>query len=670
MNHGLARIAHGLLDYPSLRPEQLQPAFLSIRDANVAALEQIIEHSDPAPGWDSLVLAVEQLDQRLEDLLHMLVPLVYESQAWAVEVDACNQLLLDWARYKHEHSRLYEAYQRLDPAQLDDERQAVLKLILRAFRHAGHGLGAGARKQLHTTEQAIVGLEQQFMSNLIQTREAWTCLVPHEARLAGLPGVERDRLAVKAAAQGQAGWLLDLDERTVQVVLEWADARDLRKEVYQASRQLACDLGGNYAMDNGPVLQALLRLRHERARLLGLANAAQLSLEAKDSRDTSQVEAFINALIQQNSARLQEELKAMQVLGSELGIEALAPWDVAYLGRKLRLQGNEAIDASLRERFPLGSVLQGLWQLHEQVLGVRIVACDVAGWHPDVQVLEVMDGHARLGHIYLDAYQRPGKLPWPYSYPMRQRHVEADGVVTLPAVLLSCCFELQPGQVTPNLDHADLCKLFHEAGHALHQLLVTNQHRRLNRTATSALGADACEFVGTLLEQWCWSAPALLALPQPETGAPPVSLPQMQQWLAGKRRFQAVAEAEQLRLCWFDLVAHCDDRARHDLRQLAIAATQQVGLPQAFAQDRFAEGFDYMVTGYEAGYYCYKWAQVHAIDAFSAFEAADADHRALGRRLRDEILAKGGMRRMTASFNAFAGRPMSLEPYARRHLSP
>ena len=116
-------------------------------------------------------------------------------------------------------------------------------------------------------------------------------------------------------------------------------------------------------------------------------------------------------------------------------------------------------------------------------------------------------------------------------------------------------------------------------------------------------------------------------------------------------------------------MAHRDPQARQDLRHLAISTTRQVGLPEAFTQDRFAEGFDYMVTGYEGGYYCYKWAQVHAIDAFTAFEATDADDQVLGRRMRREILAKGGLRRMTASFNAFAGRPLSLAAYAGWHLS-
>ena len=669
MNNSLAMLANGLLDYPSLQPEQLEPTFMSLRDANVAELEHLIAEHGQAPGWDTFVLAIDRLDLRLEDLFHSLVPLNYESEEWAVAIAACNQLLLDWTRHKHEHPALHEAYLRLDMAEMDEERRAVLKLILRDFRYAGHGLAGSEHNQLRITEQAIAGLEQQFMTNLIEARNAWVYLLADEARLAGLPTRERDRLATKARARGEPGWLVDLDESTVEVILAWADERALREMVYQASRRLASDLGEDASQDNLPVLQALLRLRHERAQLLGLANAAELGLEVKDARTTAQVEGFIKELMEQNRQRLEEDLKALQVLADELGIDEVAPWDVAYLSRQLRTQGNEALEASLRERFPLDATLQGLWQLQERVLGIRIAPVSVAGWHPDVQVLEVSEGETPLGHIYLDAYERPGKLPWPYSYPMCQRHVHADGTVTLPVALLSCCFERVPGQGSPNLSHEDLCKLFHEAGHAVHQLLVTNQHRRLNRTATSELGPDTCEFVGTLLEQWCWSATTLFALPQPSMGEVPVPLPRMQQWLANKRRLQAVKEAEQLRLCWFDFLAHRDPQARQDLRHLAISTTRQVGLPEAFTQDRFAEGFDYMVTGYEGGYYCYKWAQVHAIDAFTAFEATDADDQVLGRRMRREILAKGGLRRMTASFNAFAGRPLSLAAYAGWHLS-
>ncbi|MFJ4063725.1 M3 family metallopeptidase [Pseudomonas sp. NPDC089996] len=669
MNQGLALLENGLLDYPSLQPEHVQTTFQSLHDQNVAALQQIIANHGQAPGWDTFVLAIEQLDQRLEDLFHSLVPLNYESDEWAVAIDACYQLLLDWARCKHENPGLYEGYLRIDAAGLDEAHRTVLKLIIRGFRYAGHGLATSQMAQLQATDRAIAGLEQQFLNNLIDARNAWSLEVCDASRLAGLPLPVRERLALNAKEQGGTGWLVDLNESTVEEILAWSDVRELRETVYLASRRLASDLGGNSDLDNAPVLQALLRLRHERAQLLGCGNAAELGLEVKDARNVTQVESFINDLIEFNRPRLREDLRSLQVMGKTLGIDEVAPWDVPYLNRKLRMQGIEELEANMRDYFTMDAALQGLWQLHERLFGITIAASAAPGWHADVQVLSVSEGGTLIGHIYLDAYERPGKLPWPYSYPMCQRHTHADGTVTLPTALLSCSFKRTPGQASCTLSHEDLCKLFHEAGHAVHQLLVTNHHRRLNRVATSDLGPDSCEFVGILLEQWCWSAPALLALHQPAECADAVTLPEMQQWLDRLRCQQAVKEAEKLRRCWFDFMAHVDGHAGRNLRQFAIDASRHVGLPESFEEERFVEAFDYLVTGYEAGFYCYKWAQVHAVDAFRAVTASGAPESSIGRRMRQEILSKGGLRRLTASFQAFVGRPLSLDAYTRWHLS-
>ncbi len=663
MTDSLPELAHGLLDYPALRPEQLEPIFQSLRDDNIAALERIIQAHGQSPGWDDFVLAIDRLDQRLEGLFDLLVPLAYESDAWRDAVNACYELCLAWKQHKYSQPGLHEAYQRLGTLQLDGERKVVHTLILRDLRLGGYGLDGAALEQLRVTEAAITRLQDQFLGNLENARLAWEHPITDESRLAGLPPAQRERLAANAQAHGEQGWRLDLEQPTVDALLAWADDRELRETVYRASRNLASDQGPDDALDNAPVLQALLRLRHERAQLLGVTDAAQLGMETKAARTTDQVERFIDELIEQNRPRLRADLRAIEALGERLGIVPVEPWDMAYLARQLRLEGSEDVEMRMQALFPLDRVLTGLWQLHERLLGIRISSSGLVAWHPDVHVLEVSEAGATLGHVYLDLYARSGKMPWPNCYPMRQRHVDADGAVTLPAVLLSCYFKRVPGQPASPLSHEQLCQLFHEFGHALNQVLVSNQHRRLNRVADTSLGADRCEFVGTFLEQWCWSASTLHAVAQPAS----VSLPQLRQWLAARSRMQSVSEAEQLRKGWFDFTAHRDPSARQHLRQLAVEATRRVGLPETYAQERFAESFDYMVSGYEAGFYGYKWAQTHAIDAFTRFEAADADETALGRSVRREILAKGGSRGMGASFLAFVGRPMSLQAYARRH---
>ncbi|MBC3452070.1 oligopeptidase A [Pseudomonas mosselii] len=661
MTHPFVFLHGRLLDYASLRPEQLEPAVRQIHDANLTALERIVADQAHVPGWNDLVLAIERLDQRLEDTFHSLVPLAYEGGDWADAVGACHGLLGEWKRRKHECPGLLQAYQRIDQATLDTEQRVVLSMLLRDFRLGGFQLEGAERAQLRATEAAITGLERQFMSNLRSARSAGARLLTDESQLSGLDGQQRQRLRDNAEEEELDGWLVDLGETTVEAILESADDRSLRAWVYRASRSLATDP----EHDNAQVMQALLRLRHERAQLLGLANAAEVGLELKAARTTREVETFIDSLIEENRPRLQADLEELQERAGQLGMGTLEPWDIAYLTRQLR--DDAVAGLHLRDRFPLDTALTALRELHERLFDIRMVPHAVAGWHADVQVLEVREQGSVLGYIYLDLHARPGKLSWPYCYPMRQRHVDADGALTLPTILLSCSFAHGTDGSTSHLGHSDLCKLHHEFGHALHQILVTHRHRRLNRTLPAILGPDSCEFVGILFEQWCWSAPALQGVTTLMADTAPVPLEALRRWLASRRRLRGVAEAEKLRRAWFDFVAHRDRDARLDLQDLARQASHLVGLPAAFVQERFAESFDYLVTGYEAGYYSYKWAQVHAIDVFTRFEAQGVDQREVARLMRRELMTKIALRGLSASFNAFVGRGLSLAAYRDWH---
>lgn len=657
MTHQLVFLPGGLLDYEALQPEHLEPICRQIHAANLTDLAQIVTELGQVPGWNDLVLAIERLDQRLEDAVHSLVPLANESEHWAEAVAACFDVLQDWQQRKHGTPGLLAAYQRIDKATLDTEQGAVLSRILRDFRLGGFQLGLGEQAQLRATNTAIAGLEQQFLANLGDARNAAARLLTDEAQLNGLSEPQRRRLRAKAQENGQEGWLVELDETTVEEILEWADDRALRASVYLAFRSLA----SSPEHGNTQVLQALLRLRHERARLLGLANAAEAALELKAARTTGEVETFIDGLIEENRPRLQADLQELQERADQLGMGALQPWDIAYLTRVIRDEA--AAGLQLRDRFPLDTALTALQQHHERLFDVHIAPYATTAWHADVQVLEVREQGDVLGYIYLDLHERPGKLPWPQAYPMRQRHIDAEGTLTLPTIALSCCFAQGPDHSTSQLSHTDLCKLHHEFGHAMHQLLVTNRHRRLNRNMPTLLGPDSCEFVGMLFEQWCWSASALQDVTTLMADASPVPLDALHSWLASRRRLRGVAKAEELRLAWFDFIAHRKGNAFDDLQNLARQASEHVGLPAVFAQEQFAESFDYLVSGYEAGYYCYPWAQAHAIDAFTHFQAQGTDQREGARELMTNIALIG----LSASFNAFAGRRLSLKAYGDWH---
>lgn len=655
----------GLLDYPALSLEQLAPAMRqAVHEARLAITERLLAHGQ-APGWDNFIMPIEQIDQQVEDLFSALVPLAYESDQGGSVIDACHATLQAYRQDKAALEPLFEAYRRVDASSLDTTQRKVLTAILSSYRQSGAGLAGELRVPFERTQSAIDALEKQFLQNLDDARQAWSLLISEPRRLAGIPESELDRWAANAAARNLEGWSLDLREASVTAVLEYAHDRALREQVYRAATTLASSLGDQPVLDNAPVLQALVRLRQERAQLRGFANAAEASLETKVAESTEQVVRLLETLIEHSRAVMTPIAQGIEALASELGYEQLRPWDHAFLARRLRERDTGDPEQQMRDYFALDRILEKLFRFCEQLFDLQFVSIAAHAWHEEVQLLEVRRQGVTLGHVYVDPYDRPGKLPWPYAFAIRTRHVDSQGNVTLAAAWLNCCFARPDAGGPTLLGHLDLCKLFHEFGHCLHQLVMGSDHRRLN--SIERLGTDGSELIGKLLEQWCWSAKTLQSLSAHVADGRQADLARIERWLQARRAQRHWTLARDLKLAWFDFELHRLPAAPRQLQRLASAASQRTSVFPDDPSDRFAERFDYLVTGYDAGYYCYLWAEVHAVDIFERFEQAQGDAKALGRRLLEEIFAPGGARSMSASFEAFQGRPLSMRAWSERH---
>ncbi len=321
-----------LFPYASVQVEDLQPAIQQIVEENRSALALIIEREADNPSWNGLVLAVEALDKRLEDTFYPLVPLAFTSDEWGSAVGECDAERRAYRTDKHQNQALFSAYQRLDPADLSDEQVAVLKRILRDFRLEGANLDRSGRQQFAAQETAIVGLEWEFQEKLRAAKDHLSKHITDVEVLAGIPAADLADMQHKAQARGLSGWLLTLDEPVCKTVLQYADSRELRKEMYLAYVTRASDqAAGQSQHDNGPVLQALLRLRHEKAQLLGFVDFVELSLQTKAAQSTAEVETFLNTLIARERPRLEREAAQLRSFAREQRCDDLQPWDYEFL---------------------------------------------------------------------------------------------------------------------------------------------------------------------------------------------------------------------------------------------------------------------------------------------------------------------------------------------------
>ncbi|MCP5285617.1 MAG: M3 family metallopeptidase [Burkholderiaceae bacterium] len=547
-------------------------------------------------------------------------------------------------------------------------RKAVFD-ALRDFELGGAALQGAARERFAAIEARLAELSQRLGENVLDATDAWHLDVPL-TRLAGVPA---DVLAAAQALAAEAGITdpaiarLTLHAPCRLPTLATADDRALRETLHRAHARLASELG-DPAHDNGPLMQEILDLRQEQAALLGRPHHAAVSLAPKMAGSVPEVLDFLRDLAHRAQPFAARERAELQAHAHALGLDTVQPWDRAYVGEKLKQQRFGIDDEALRPWFPLPTVMQGLFALVQQVLGVRIEPAEAPAWHPDVSHHRVMQcdaqGGAEIGRFWLDPYARPGKQSGAWMDEVRSRWRRPDGRLQQPQAHLICNFAPPVGERPSLLTHDDVITLFHEFGHGLHHLLT-----EVDELSLSGIGGvewDAAELPSQFMENFAWEWPVLQRLTaHVDTGEP---LPRelfdrmtaARHFGAGQRMLRGVEYA------LLDMRLHAEAGTSGRVPALAREVEAELALPTRPDDDRWPNGFLHIFDGgYAAGYYGYHWAEVLSADAFAAFEANGLFDPYTGARWRREVLGSGGSRPAQDSFVAFRGRPARLDALLR-----
>ncbi|MDG4596227.1 MAG: oligopeptidase A [Candidatus Contendobacter sp.] len=666
--------AADLPSYAAIQPEHIEPAIDHWLAENRIEIERLLT-ANAAYGWDNLIRPLEELEDRLNRAWSPINHLhsVCDSDALRAAYNACLPKLSAYYSELGQHEGLYRAYRQIaegpEYAQLDPAQRKVITDALRDFRLSGIALPPEQQARYQEIQRELAQLGAKFSENVLDATQAWTKLLTDEARLAGLPESARALARQTARQRGLGGWLLTLELPSYLPVLNYADDRELRRELYSAYCTRASDQGPNGGQwDNGPVMERILALRHELAQLLGFHDYTEYSLATKMADSPDQVFEFIYDLTRRVRPQAQRELEELRTFARErFGVDDLQTWDIGYYAEKLRQHRYQLSQEELRPYFPLPRVLAGLFAVAERLFDIVIRPLDgVEVWHPDVRAYQIADatGHSR-GRFYLDLYARPHKRggAWMDGCLARRR---LAGTVRLPAAYLVGNFTPPVGDDPALLTHNEVLTLFHEFGHGLHHLLTTVDY--LPVAGIHGVEWDAVELPSQFLENWCWARETLdLLAGHYQTGEPlPDDL--YQRMLAAKHFQAGISMARQLEFGLFDFRLHRDyDPARGgQVLEVLDEVRHQVAVIIPPVWNRFANAFTHIFAGgYAAGYYSYKWAEVLSADAFSAFEESGIFNSATGARFRASILEVGGSRPALASFVEFRGREPRIEPLLR-----
>ncbi|MGX1769195.1 M3 family metallopeptidase [Dietzia sp. NPDC055340] len=641
-------LPYGLPDFAAVRDEDLEPAIRAAIDDHAAEVAAI-SSSPEASTVENTVIALERSGQALHRVLSVFYGLLGPDATPArLDVDRVVSPLL-----AAHHSAVMTdpvLYARVDAVaaaleagelDVDDETARLIRRHHRDLLRAGAALEDGARARLTAIDTRLAELTTEFGENLLASTTELAVPVADESELAGLPESMRASLAASAEQAGLEGWLIPLGLPTVQPISAWLDDAGLRGRVMEASMKR----GSTAGHDNTPIVLEIVRLRAERAELLGLRCHADHVLAVETAETPEAARGLLMDVVDAAVTNARNEAK--DLLGGE--DRSLDPADWAWESERLRSERYSVDDATVRPYFELETVLRdAVMYSAEQLYGLRFAERpDLAGYLPDVRVVEVFDDErserdAGIGLLLLDYYARPTKRggAWMTSFRDQSRLLDSRPVI-VNVMNLSRPAEGEPTLLTMD----EVTTMFHEFGHALHGLLSDVEYPVFSGTSVPR---DFVEFPSQVNEMWA-RRPEMLAhyARHRETGEP-IAAELVERMREAERFGEGQATVEYLAAALLDLAWHSltleqarevTDVDAFESKVLADAGLDVPGIEPRYRSRYFQHVF---AGGYSAAYYSYFWAEVLDADAAEWFVESGGLQRSSGDAMRREVLSRGG----------------------------
>jgi len=666
--------------FDQIRPEHVAPAI----DELLAAGRRAVDSAMHARAtWDEFVAPLEDANERLGRAwgqvahLHAVMDQPPLREAYNAALPKVSQYWTELGQ----NLQLFQKYQELHRspafAALSPARKRMVDNALRDFRLGGAELPLEKKQRYADIQEELAKLSAKFSENVLDATNAFSLLIEDESRVRGIPDdvLQAAReAATKDGKQtdGKPRWKFTLHMPSYLPVMQCAQDRGVRETLYRESATRASEFG-RPEWDNTAPIRRIVELRRELAGLLGYQNYAEVSLAPKMAESPQQVLSFLEDLARHARPFAEKDAAELRSFAeSELGIEELQAWDVAYASEKLRLKRYAFSDQEVKQYFPEDVVLRGLFRVAQALYQIAIAPSKAPVWHEDVRFFEVRDAAgAVIGHFYIDLYARDTKRGGAWMDDAIGRRRKGAAIQT-PVAHLTCNFSRPVGGKPALFTHDEVLTLFHEFGHGLHHLLT--QVEDLGVSGLNGVEWDAVELPSQFMENFAWEWDVLRHMTRHVDGGAPLPRELYDKMIAAKNFQSGLAMLRQIEFAVFDMRLHSDfdPTSARSVQQLLEEVRDSIAVLRPPQYNRFPNSFSHIFAGgYAAGYYSYKWAEVLSADAYSAFEEASGSSGVLdarsGRRFRDEILAVGGSRPAAESFRAFRGREPRVDALLRHN---
>ncbi len=649
-----------LPDFSAYADDDFAPALEDALTRARAELNTIAENPEP-PTFENTINAAELMGEDIEKVLSpfYMIASVDSTPKREELMRDFSPKLAQWGSEVKMNRKLFERvetlYQTRETLNLTAEELRVLELSRRSFVRAGAQLEGDDYDRLKQIKERLAILGTEFTQNLLADERDWYMELS-EDDLEGLPDFVIATAKSAAEAKGLDGHIVTLSRSLVVPFLQFSPRRDLRKTAYEAWTARGANGGET---DNRAIAKEILDLRYERAQLLGYDDFASYKLETEMAKTPDAVRKLLMEVWQPAKAQADLDAAKLTELMRADGVNGdLEPWDWRYYSEKRRAVEHDLDETALKPYLQLDNMIEAAFDCSNRLFGLAFERLDVPLHHPDARAWNVTRDGQHIAVFIGDYFARDGKRSGAWCSALRsQQKLKAD---IRPHVINVCNFA-KPSEGAPALlSYDDARTLFHEFGHALHQMLSDVTYEMISGTSVAR---DFVELPSQLYEHWL-EVPEVLQTHarHAETGEPmPGAL--LEKMLGAATYDQGFATVEYVASALVDLAFH-DGPAPADPMAKQAEVLDQIGMPHAIRMRHATPHFAHVFAGdgYSSGYYSYMWSEVMDADAFEAFEeAGGAFDPTTAQKLEDHILSVGGLREADVLYKEFRGRLPGVE---------
>jgi len=651
-----------LPDFSDLCARDISSNVSSLIKAQREKIKNLL-NDDTKPNF-SLVSEIEEMHHKLSMVFSPISHLqnVMDDPDWREAYNSCIPLLTEYGTELSQDPDLEKAYRKIIK-KLKDKSSPEFSLLekeLRSFTLNGVNLDQNKKTKFKDLKKQLSIKQAKFGQNVQDSTDSWLYFTAEESETVGITSEILQQAKERADKENKSGWQFSLDYPTYHAVMTHAENSNLREKFYKAWSTRASDQADQKKWDNSDNIKEILAIRKEISELVGFNNYAEYSLATKMAETTADVFEFLYDLANKTKSTALNEIEMIEQFAGQ----KLQPWDVSYYLEKYKQENFSVSDDELKQYFQKSTVQNGMFDVAKSLFDITLeINPNIPVWHESVEFVEVKNLNGEIiGGFYIDLFARNGKRSGAWMDECVIRKNINDNKM-LPIGYLVCNFTPPNEKGISLLTHNDVITWFHEFGHMLHHLLT-----KVDLPSISGINGvpwDGVELPSQFMENFAWNYQVLKDCSKHHITGQYFPKSIFRKLQKARNFGSGLAMLRQLEFALYDLSIHTNYEADKDGDTLNILASikSQISLLESPDYNRFPMSFSHIFAGgYAAGYYSYKWAEVLAADAFSAFEEGGIFDKKLASKFRKEILEIGGSRDFMQGFKNFRGRAPSLEP--------